>query len=486
MQQYKTITKQILFNYIIKALDFGLMFLLFMVLTRVLSVSDFGIYSILSVTILLLSGILRFGLDEFLVRDVAGKRGKIKIKKFSILFKFLFLSSIVIIGLILIFNLPLLKLFHLQEISFSFKMVLLIIFCLTLSLFINNGYYQAKKEMNKVIFFDFLLKSLWALPVIIMVLFYSIDLNKLFLLRFLVIFIIFLLLIFLMKKNKASFFIPLNRNYIKKGLTFGGPIIFLIISQLVITASDRYILGFFHGSIKVSLYSYIYSLLNFVLVISYTIAMIFYPYIVEAWNQKKKEKSNFLFNAYFKYSLMICLPCTIGLFILRKELITMISGPKYLLALPIFPILMFFPLLDMGTILYQKTLLIKNKTATISIIYLIGMSLNIILNFLLIPKYHFYGAAIATIITYIVIFSIFFIKARNNIQFDFSFTRLKGILISVVIMGIVISFIHPKIYLTKIFTIILGIFVYLIALFITKSFVKEELVFIKSLIKRNL
>lgn len=482
MQQYKTITKQIFFNYVIRAIDFALAFFLFIILTRFLTVSDFGVYSILNVTILLSTAILRLGLGEFFVRDTAGK--KQKIQKFSVLFKFIFLVSALVIGLTMLFALNLSRFFNFQGALVPFRLALLITFFSVSITMITVGYFQSRKEMVKVTFFDFLMRTFWALPLLILVLFSPINLNNVFFLRALVVFIIFLFLLFFIKKNKDSFSVPLNKDYIKKGLIFGLPLATLTISQWVITASDRYILGYFHGSVKVSFYSYVYSLLNFILVLGYTISSVFYPYIVEAWNQRKKEKSNFLFNAYLKYSLMLGLPCTIGIFILRGEIVTMLSGPKYILALPIFSILLFFPLLDMGFTIYQRTLLIKNKTKKIAMIYGTGMILNIVLNFILIPRYHFYGAAVATICTYIVLFGLFFLEGHKNIRLDFSFLRIQNIVISTIIMGIIISFIHPATYVTKILTIILGAFIYTSTLFITKGFVKEELNFMKTLVNK--
>jgi len=176
------------------------------------------------------------------------------------------------------------------------------------------------------------------------------------------------------------------------------------------------------------------------------------------------------------------LPILTGFFILSREIITMISGTKYVSVIGLIPFLILFPLFDVGNRIYNKILLLENKTKTLAGIYISGMILNIILNLVLVPRYSIYGAAIATTISYAVLFALFYHKVHKNIKIDHSFVKSSRIILSTVIMAAAIFFIHPQNAITKIMTICLGAVVYFSSLFFTKAYVKEELTLVKSFI----
>jgi O-antigen/teichoic acid export membrane protein len=97
MQLYKKIVKQVSGVYLIKILDFLLAFIFFIVLSRTLSKYEFGLYSILTISMVLLSSFICFGLTNFLVKDLAGKKEELKVKRFSEIFSFLLISDFVLI-----------------------------------------------------------------------------------------------------------------------------------------------------------------------------------------------------------------------------------------------------------------------------------------------------------------------------------------------------------------------------------------------------
>jgi len=485
MKQYKRITKQIGLIYGVQVFDFVLMFLLFVVLTRSLSEYGFGIYSLLNVTILFLTGLLGFGLNDFVIRDLAGKKESIKRKSFSQIFTFL--SLVTLVGVILLITLGrfILNFLNYKAIFLPLAMAILCSVSIVLGS-ITAHYAYAKKQAVKATFIESLLRSVWALPIIFLSFLYSLTINLIFLTKLIFTIVVIFCTILYFKKRKLKFFNRINKKYIKKALVFGIPLSTLVIFQWVITASDRYILGLFHSAVAVGKYSYIYSLLNFILVFSTSaIIMTIYPHIVENYNKENKQKSNFLLNASLKYILILILPALTGFFFLSKELITMISGTKYINAIPIIPFLIIFPLFEGLNAISRKVLVLQNKTKTIAIIYLEGMALNIILNIILIPKYHYFGAAIATSITYIILFALFFAKTKNYIQFDYKYLKLPRIILSVIIMTLAIAFIHPQNILTKLATICFGITVYLLSLYGTKAYVKEEMKLIRSFLPKK-
>ncbi len=206
MKQYQKITKQIGFTYGIQVLDFILIFLLFIILTRSLTQYEFGIYSILNVTLLFLAGLFGLGLNHFILRDLAGKKEHIKKERFSQIFTFL--SWMVLTSTIL---LVVLVRFILNSLNYNsiFLASVMTILCSGLIVLgdIIAYYAYAKKHVVKTTFIHFLLISGWALPIIFLSFLFPLTINLIFLskLMFTVVVLVCTILYFKRRNSRKGF-----------------------------------------------------------------------------------------------------------------------------------------------------------------------------------------------------------------------------------------------------------------------------------------
>jgi O-antigen/teichoic acid export membrane protein len=243
-------------------------------------------------------------------------------------------------------------------------------------------------------------------------------------------------------------------------------------------------LGLFHSAITIGIYTYVYSLLDFIYTFgAASIHMSIYPHMVESYNKGNKSQSNFLVNSMLKYTLILILPATAGFLLLGEEIITLFSGTKYLQAVVLIPFLIIFPLLKLLNTVLSYVLMVRKRTKTIGFIYFVGMIVNLILNFMLIPKYSYFGAAIATSLSYLLLAVLFLTSTKKLISLDYSYIKFDRIIVSTAVMSLAISFINPGILVTKIATIFAGVFVYFTSLFLSKAYVKQELLLIKSFLR---
>lgn len=129
---------------------------------------------------------------------------------------------------------------------------------------------------------------------------------------------------------------------------------------------------------------------------------------------------------------------------------------------------------------------IRNKTYISSFVILTSGICNLILNFLLIPKYGMYGATFATLISYIIInfLYIFIAIPMINIRFNFYKTFIYY-LISFIIYLLYLSFtkIYDNITFEIIFSMILLI-IYILSCIklklIKKDYINKVLIYIKT------
>lgn len=475
MKEYIRIIRQTGINYLslifINIIGIVLIFLL----TRNLTIAEYGVYSLLAVLIMVFPFVLNLGLDQFIITKLSGIPLPQKKRYFFSLFLFEIMFLLIIIS---IFFLPTLQRFilasiKLQEYAFEFKITLLIIFFITLIKLLAS-YYISNKKLEFTISMNTSKETLWIIFLIVFfVVFKKIQLPTVMSLWFLGIILTFLVSLLSFRKYFKNLKFQFLRSPIKRGLIFGIPLIPFLFGTYIISLGDRYIINYFSGTTQVGIYALAYVLTGAIYTFGAIIANIMRPYISEAWNTKKDH--NTLLNISLKYTFLIVIPSLVGFFILKEAIITLISGVKYLPSIPVINILIFYPIFAVLIIVFYQYLLLKNKTITTGLIYLGGAALNIFLNIILIPIYGLSGAAMATVITYFLIFLTIFTLCKKDITINFKYLKVIRIILAATIMGISIIFINPQIFITKILTIVLGIGVYFTVLLLFKVFRKGEL-----------
>jgi len=479
MINFKKVAKQLVLKYFFQIVIFILTPLFIALLTRNFSLKDYGAYSLIAVTISIISSFLDLGLSQFIISKLSAYN---KLKKniyfFSILiFEIFFLLSFFFF--IYVFNL---KIFIQNFISINSNIFLyfsLIIIITSIHRLISS-YFMAKQEIEKNIFFSFLVNHLRVIFIFIFFSLFNVLTLKIVLFIWLISSTIVLLgeLIFIFSDIKLFLKHSFNTTYVKSALIFSLPLIFFALSSWFISFGDKYLLSYFIGLESVALYTVPYNLVNLLFTTSVIVSGIMFPYLSEAWHKKKNY--NFFFNLSLKYGLLLLIPASIGFLFLDKQIILLISGLKYLDSIQIIPYLIFFPLLNLISYLFYQNLLFRNKTKQVSLIYLIGAILNFVLNLFLIPLFDVVGAAISTLITYFFIFIITYLITKKYFKFNFKLIKIEKILFSSLVMLMPVYFIHS---ISLLGSILSGAVVYGLCLFLFKVFGDKELKFISRFFK---
>jgi len=293
----------------------------------------------------------------------------------------------------------------------------------------------------------------------------------------------FIFLSFYIKKDVIFFFSKVKKispMIIKKALIFSTPLIPVSAGGWAITFADRYMVNYLKTSALTGIYSLSYSLAMLILSFSMIISDVLHPYISHAWSDKKGHHT--LFSVMLKYNLIIIFPASVGLFVLRKQIITLISGTEYLVGSESIAILCLFPIFAFLTDLYSRNLALRDKTKLIALVYIGGAILNIILNYFLITAYGISGAAISTVGSYFLMALTFYLLTRKQFSWDNRFLKITKIALSSIFMGLIAYLINPQVYITKILTIIFAVIIYVTSLFLLHVFEKEEYSIIKQIL----
>jgi O-antigen/teichoic acid export membrane protein len=190
------------------------------------------------------------------------------------------------------------------------------------------------------------------------------------------------------------------------------------VASVIYLNSDITMLGWMKGDSDAGIYTISSKTNQILCTLIKSLSTVILPrlsYYVE--NDKKEEYQSLLQNA-FRFMMMLIVPCMVGMLMISPEVVRLIGGEDFLsgaTASRILAINLFFSPLN-GFIAYQ-IFMPKKKEKIIFWATCGGAISNLIVNFFLIPKWSFDGAAIATVLAEALVMVICLILGRGMIPF---------------------------------------------------------------------
>lgn len=184
----------------------------------------------------------------------------------------------------------------------------------------------------------------------------------------------------------------------------------------------------------------------------------------------------------FKYLLLVALPAAVGIAMLAGQIILLFYGRSYEPSILSLRILIWTIIFAFLNTMLASTLVSLDKEKQAGYCMGIGALFNIVSNFFFIPFWSFIGASITTVLSEAIVFILQYRLLRRILPAVRPWRLSQGPGVCTVVMAIFIAvFCKVKI----LFLIPLSVFVYLTALFITKTLGAEEFRLIREIIKKK-
>ena len=174
------------------------------------------------------------------------------------------------------------------------------------------------------------------------------------------------------------------------------PLMFAAAIEFMNLKIDTLILAYYQGEEVLGYYSAAFSIFMAFVMIPLAITKVFFTNFIQTFYKGLRKEALRLFSiitvSFFIYSLL----CSIFLLFFSESLISLLFGNDYLYsnkALSVLGWVLPFIILNR---LFIYLLVALGKSKTLLIVNSFGLGLNVILNFILIPKYSLVGAALAT------------------------------------------------------------------------------------------
>ncbi len=229
-------------------------------------------------------------------------------------------------------------------------------------------------------------------------------------------------LIFAAKLWKVFSVHNVNKRIMKELLVFSLPLIPTTVCWLITDLSDRYMVMSFCGATENGIYSAAYKIPTVVNLI----AGIF----MQAWQfsavtaSSDRENCKRFYSEVYRGFLSVIMIGTAGLIFLSRFLSELLLNVAYFEAWRYMPTLLCAAAVEALVAFLATVYMVEKKSVRSFVTALIGTVLNVVLNFILIPKIGALGAAVATLAAYFVVLVARLIDTPRLIPFRLCLPRL--------------------------------------------------------------
>jgi len=211
----------------------------------------------------------------------------------------------------------------------------------------------------------------------------------------------------------------LSTQLAKSMLHYGIPLMMLESLGLVMRLSDRYIIQALLGENELGMYSASYNLTAYLeLILLAAMVQAIKPHYMQLWEGEGVEKTKAFLSTGLHTYMVIGLPFIALFSLVSPHLLNFLASPKYSPGTIIIPFVAFSFLLEGSMHFLAAGLYIKKNTKVLMFWGVVATLLNLSLNMLVIPVHGILGAAVVTIVSYLIFMLGVSTRAFKFVAFD--------------------------------------------------------------------
>ena len=217
-------------------------------------------------------------------------------------------------------------------------------------------------------------------------------------------------------QKKSLFTLKFDKEIAIYFLKNGWPLMLVALAAFIYTRTDQVMLKYFLGNEAVGNYAAAAKVGELFYFVPLLITQSLFPKIIETKEKNKKEYFVLLEQLY-KLLVWSVIPIAIGLFIFSDLIVSILYGDKYIYASSVLSILSIAIVFNAIGTVTTKVLYAEHYERKYLYRSILGVFVNIVLNFYFIHIYGVNGAAIATLITLFTIYYIYDIFDKDLHKF---------------------------------------------------------------------
>jgi len=454
----------------------GLIFL--PLIAKTLGTSQYGIWTQITVTLSLLVPVLTLRLETASVRYLSSKNEDTVSRDFFSMLVLIWIVSVVIATIIFLYKRQVaVFLFDNQEQVLYVELLFLLLLVRITFSFLRN-YYRIFNQISKYSIIE-LLVTFGAVGAAIFFIFSGKGLVGVLISFILTEAIASTLMLFDIIRLRG-FPHRLGFTNLVFYLRYTLPLIPNTLLLWVINSSDRYVIIHILDLTQVGIYSASYSLGKMAVFFLTPISFVLFPAISKLWEKKRYDEVRKYIRNSLKYYILLGIPSIFTIYYLSPFILKTLATSEFVTdrLLVLFIVLGFFCI---GIYrIYIYIIHLREKTKYLPFLFFTVASLNLGLNFLLIPKVGIIGAAFSTFLSYLIqaIIVIIFSMKLFQVKLDLKFI-IKTVGASVG-MFFILRLFHPQNIGAIIGIVLIGMVIYFILMVIMKGIGRKEWELLKS------
>jgi O-antigen/teichoic acid export membrane protein len=376
----------------------------FPILTRTLSTRDYGLMSLISVTIWIILALSKGGLQESAVRFYAEYNSTSNESARRTYYATLFWGSLalaVALALLVVIIGYLYSWLDPEQMMGDFTLLLAgLVLTGTMSMRMLN-FLRAEQKTKIYNLMAVLLRYLSLAFSLGFLLLWSSTLQMYYIGVLVAEGLLTMVLIYMLFRQVSFSLSSFSSSLFKSMLLFGVPLIGYELAYFLMKSIDRYIIQFFLGPEAVGIYSVASNMCNYLKdLILFPIMYTITPMYVEMWEKQGREATSRFISRITSISLLIMLPLLFGFLKMGQDVIILIATEKYLASAALLPYIVPATILWGISPLLAAGMYIKKDTKKMTLFAMIAVLMNVVANFVLVPYLALLGSAIATLISY--------------------------------------------------------------------------------------
>lgn len=204
------------------------------------------------------------------------------------------------------------------------------------------------------------------------------------------------------------------RQYWGYAVRFNIPIIPHYLSTLILSSSDKVMLQRMIGDTPTGLYTFAYTYSSMALIVFNALNSAYTPFAYTAIREHDYEPLRKKTGAIVLFSVLM----SSAMVLLAPEAVYFLGGDKYKETLPAIPVLVLGVFLSSFYYIFSNVEFVYEKNRYVFPITLCGGLINIVLNYLLIPRFGYIAAGFTTVIGYLFISVAHYLVSRKLARGD--------------------------------------------------------------------
>lgn len=201
-----------------------------------------------------------------------------------------------------------------------------------------------------------------------------------------------------------------------KLIRFGIPIAVLGWGIWLMNTGDRLVIGRFMTPADLGVYGAIYSLCSLVIAFNAPFLLPLYPRMARGVNTGDTEYLEYTVRTFHKYMALVLVPVVLGLSVFGPKLLVFLGGGEFEAGWPLFFLVTLPFSIGQWNAVAHYLLTCKDDVFFARNIWLLTGAANIALNILAVPAMGLMGAALVTLVSYLVLDLVIFMRASHYLN----------------------------------------------------------------------